>query len=229
MKFKDFNFYNKSIDKDLKEFYTLMEYAFPDENERDTFEKICHYLIKNKQQNNQYHVLIAYDNEKILGGSIFTYLNNSSSGVVEFIVVSPNNRQKGVGKAIYEEMLNILKLNTKQNKKTLLYVFAEIDKPQYRDENDRAYLYFWTSNGFKVLDIDYLQPALEESKQSTSKLLIIIKPMTDKAMATKHIQDIFVDFFSVCFDMENVLSSNEYNLIKNSLHEPMVLTAIPLC
>ena len=80
-----------------------------------------------------------------------------------------------------------------------------------------------------MLDIDYLQPALEESKQSTSKLLIIIKPMTDKAMATKHIQDIFVDFFSVCFDMENVLSSNEYNLIKNSLHEPMVLTAIPLC
>ncbi len=49
MKFKDFNFYNKSIDKDLKEFSTLMEYAFPDENERDTFEKICHYLIKNKQ------------------------------------------------------------------------------------------------------------------------------------------------------------------------------------
>ena len=126
-------------------------------------------------------------------------------------------------------MLNILKLNTKQNKKTLLYAFAEIDKPQYRDENDRAYLYFWTSNGFKVLDIDYLQPALEESKQSTLKLLIIIKPMTDKAMATKHIQDIFVEFFSICFDMENVLSSNEYKLIKNSLHEPMVLTAIPLC
>ena len=111
MKFKDFNFYNKSIDKDLKEFSTLMEYAFPDENERDTFEKICHYLMKNKQQNNQYHVLIAYDNEKILGGSIFTYLNNSSSGVVEFIVVSPDIRQKGIGKAIYEEILNILKLN----------------------------------------------------------------------------------------------------------------------
>ena len=107
-------------------------------------------------------------------------------------------------------------------------MFGEIDNPSTRNENDRAYIYFWTHHNFKKLKIKYYQPALEKDKKGVEKLFIIAKPLkNDIKTINKNTYLLFLEnYFEFCFNIKNVKASKEYIQNKENLNENIILDNI---
>ena len=230
LRFVDINIKNKDDINYLKEFYNIYENAFPDINERESFSNLLKYLDQSKttKEKNKYHVLATICKGHVIAGAIFDYLDKVSSGVIEYIFVDKKYQRNKIGNILFARVLEILKEDGNKNEKELEYLFGEIDDPSTRNENDRAYIYFWTHHNFKKLKIKYYQPALEKDKKGVEKLFIIAKPLkNDIKTINKNTYLLFLEnYFEFCFNIKNVKASKEYIQNKENLNENIILDNI---
>jgi GNAT superfamily N-acetyltransferase len=92
----------------LKRFYKdCLVPEIPDPNARDSFKHIDRNLRRKEKRNyakknNNYHVVVILDRDIIVGGSIANYLFEPNAGVIEYLIIQPDYRAKGVGQRLLE-------------------------------------------------------------------------------------------------------------------------------
>lgn len=167
----------------LKSFYTSYKKAFPDDDEWETLENIFNYLNKKDKTKNKYHILVLKNNKDIIAGAIFDYLSDVASGIIEYIFVVEKYKRKHLGTNLFKSVV-----------------------PMTRDYNNRDYIYFWKKQGFKKLEVKYIQPALEANKRTVDKLQIIAKSYNKNNMKmNKKVYEKFLyNFFEFCFKLDDI-------------------------
>jgi GNAT superfamily N-acetyltransferase len=177
---------NSPQDKELlRHFYReLYAHEFPDPNERESLENMERYLELKAQgwyKKNNYHIIISFQDGKPIAGAIADFLATANTGVLEFLVVAPEFREKGIGKALLKATENLLREDARQKlERELDCIVGEMNDPfqttkakNNLDPAGRALI--WNKWGYGGLDFPYVQPALSDSQQPVCNLLLIAK------------------------------------------------------
>jgi hypothetical protein len=198
---------HKADRKLLKRFY---EECFvpevPDPNERDSLRDIQHRL-KSKQDGklgkNNYHVLVLLEDDKPVGGAVADYFDKPNAGVIEYMVIQPKSRAKGLGNHLREQTERLLHEDAvKSGHRELDWIAAEMDDPYLTpvltsefDPFSRARI--WDKWGYRVLDFPYVQPALSAGKRPVDNLLLMVKTCSerfDDAMPSGHVEALVTEY-----------------------------------
>lgn len=157
---------------------------FPDPDERESLANMIGYLRLREQGwygRNNYHIILASRNGVTVGCSVMDYFADANVGMIEFLMVVPAARHSGVGRAILAETERVLDADAvAKTGAPIAHVFAEINDPfcptgtpDNLDPADRALI--WDRWGFQGLDLPYVQPALSETQEPVTNLLLICK------------------------------------------------------
>lgn len=174
----------------FKRFYKdCLKPEFPDPDELENVETIINYLRLKETgwyEKNNYHVILALDDGKPVGGAIADYLDGPNAGVIEYLVVQPERRNKGVGRRLLEHTERALHDDADTSRgRQLHWIVAELDDPYLtpRSKNGLdpfARLGVWGQFGYQRLDFPYVQPALEKNKKPVETLMLIAKLCPDQ-------------------------------------------------
>ncbi|MFD9733894.1 GNAT family N-acetyltransferase [Umezawaea sp. NPDC059074] len=169
----------------LADFYdTHYVREFPDPDERESLATMIDYLrLKEKgwYGRNNYHIILATTDGTTIGLSVVDYFAEPNAGVIEFLMVVPDARGSGAGRALLAETERVLDQDAAAaSGKRLDHLFAEINDPfiptEVPDTLDPAVrAVIWDRWGFRGLDLPYLQPALSETQDGVTNLLLIGK------------------------------------------------------
>ena len=173
------NLRNNKNNKLLKEFIKLYNETFTNIDERDNPNewKDRLYNIKNTNSNKLYntnlqsinnsryfntlHILLNIDeNNKVIGGIVYEYYNNSNCALITYLVVDKKYRHKGIG----TKLLNNAIINLKHEYLNLNDIFTEANKDNVQ---------FFNKLNFDVLNIPYIQPSLDISKKPCKHLKLL--------------------------------------------------------
>ena len=209
----------------LKTFYKdCFEPEFPDENERESFEHIENYLRLKETgwyQKNNYHVIVVLDGDKPIGGSIADYLDKPNAGVIEYFVVLPEYREKGLGRRLLDRTESILHDDAdKSRNRPLDWIVAEIDDP-YRTERPAhgidcfAVARVWDKMQYQFLDFPYVQPALSKGKKPVETLLLTAKicsgRFTDQRVPSTDVKELLSEYMRWAMRIPEPQNNDEYN------------------
>ena len=148
--------------------------AFPDPDERESLANMRHYLALKAAGwygPNNYHAVIAEVDGEPVGGVVFDYLAAPNAGVVEFLFVAGAFRGSGLGRALLDEAISILRDDALARRgRRLTAVVAEMNDPFHRPatpDNLDPFLRaaIWGRWGFHALGFPYVQPALSADQQ----------------------------------------------------------------
>jgi GNAT superfamily N-acetyltransferase len=111
------------------------------------------------------HNLGDKEQRQIAGGILFHYLPTSGSGLIDYVVVSPNRKRRGVGRWLMDRAKAGLETVAKGRDRELVAVFMEVNDPRRVSEaedsmNPWARIRFFQEWGAKVVDVPYVQPEL---------------------------------------------------------------------
>lgn len=208
---------------DLGRFYTeiYME-NFPDEDERETFDNLLHYLRCAETANDYtYHIIIAKDEKgSIIAGAIFDYFFRTNSGVIEFIAVKESLQSSGSGTQVYKHVLSVLENDAqKYNQSNYKYVFCEIDSPDYSKADIKKYLHFWDKHKYKHIGIHYIQPSLSGDQKAVSGLWLTVTSPTQviKRIPADIVRDVIYDYFKYSMDITQPELCKEFQMINEEL------------
>lgn len=166
--------------------------AFPDPDERESLANMRHYLALKAAGwygPNNYHVVIAEVDGEPVGGVVFDYLAAPNAGVIEFLFVAGAFRSSGLGRALLDEAISILRDDARARRgRRLTAVVAEMNDPFHRPatpDNLDPFLRaaIWGRWGFHALGFPYVQPALSAGQQKVEGLLLIVRPLVRVAPA----------------------------------------------
>ncbi len=166
---------------------------FPDPDERESLRNMRGYLAAKARGwygPNAYHIVVAEVGGRPAGGAVCDYLATPNAGVVEFLFVAPDVRGRGLGRALLDETLRLLRADARANGRgPLVGVVAEMNDPFRRsrtpdnlDPFERAAI--WGQWGFSVLGMRYVQPALSRDQQPVQNLVLIAR-MLARPTATR--------------------------------------------
>lgn len=207
----------------LKSFYfSIYLKSFPNKNECESFENFLYFLENSKVSSSyKYHIILILKDDVLLGGAVFNYLLDIESGYIEFLTINEKYQSKGIGSLLYEKVLKVLNQDARDMCSGLKYIFGEIDNPKFSIRKLNKYLYFWDKQGFRRLNIDYIQPALSKNQNDVNCLWFVIKKMTNEIESSikgKFLVSVLDNIFKNCF--KNVYISNEIeNMYKEILQK----------
>ncbi len=171
----------------LTDFYkTLYTNEFPDPDERESLPNMIDYLGRKARGwygRNNYHILLAWLDGRLVGGSVVDYLAEPNVGVIEFLFVAPDARQSGIGRQVLTRTEQLLAEDARRlTGRPLDAVVAEMNDPlapsNVRDNLDpTARALIWHRWGYAGLDFPYVQPALAEDTAAVTNLIVIAKPL----------------------------------------------------
>ena len=208
---------------DFGRFYTdVYMDAFPDDDERETFDSFLKYLKRAVDAKDyKYHIVLAKDeSDRVIGGCIFNYYPKSNTGVLEFLAVRSDMQSSGMGTMIYKHITSILSEDAYQiNGKPLDYICCEIDSPAHSKAEIKKYLYFWNKNNFWHINFDYVQPALSAEQNPVTGLWFTISPQRASCnnVSSKLVADVVFDYikYAMCIDDPN--QCKEYQMMEQQL------------
>ena len=114
-----------------------------------------------------FHVGAALEDDVVVGGAAFVFLQSSNLGFINYIFVESSSRGRGVGEFIYHHLRNILERDAMAlNKRQLEGIVFEVE----REDSPTAFgeltektkrLRFFGRMGAAILEgLDYMQPPL---------------------------------------------------------------------
>lgn len=175
--------YNNTASVELfKNFFDVIYCTeFPDPDERDSWNDLLKYLKQSSSndKNELYFVKILVINGSVAGGVIFDYLPQCNWGVIEYIAIKEDRQNQGWGskllKYVHEKLEETARRNGYQRVKAIA---VEANDPKTTDiskdkGNTIDRLNFWGKLGYKHLEFPYRQPALDDSKNAVSNLLLL--------------------------------------------------------
>lgn len=212
----------KSI-SDFGQFYTdIYIDAFPDDDERETFDNFLKYMRRAKDATEyKYHIILAKDeSDKILGGCVFNYYKKSNTGVIEFLAVRKDMQSSGIGTAIYKHVMSTLSEDAHRiNGKALDYICCEIDSPDYSKSGIKKYLYFWNKNNYWHIDFEYVQPALSADQAPVRGLWFTISPQSNvvSEVPSRLVLDVIYDYIKYAMCIDDPTVTEEYRAMERAL------------
>jgi len=222
---------NSSQDLDfLKSFYNeTYVFEFPDPNERESLENMQRYLnlkASGWYGKNNYHIIVAFQEEIPVGGSIMDFLAEPNVGIIEFIFIVPQLRNQGIGIKLLNFVESLLIEDAQKNLgKDIDCIVGEMNDPfqlnEVEDNLDPALrAIIWHGWGYRVLDFPYIQPALSDSQEPVSNLLLIAKIFRkewQQAVPSYEVKLIVHEFLYWAMRLENPSNCTEYQNMANFL------------
>jgi L-amino acid N-acyltransferase YncA len=209
--------------------------AFPDENERETFDNMLAQAERFSQiQNAHYVCIVAKRNEQIVGGIVGDFFPASSSAVIEFVAVHNQHRGEKIASRLIHNMLYTME---KKTNKTIQYCFAEIENPDALSKETlrgEAYLRleFWKKLGAKKINLNYYQPPLCDGKQPLNILFLSVicwnKSLSVKSIPVKFVLTFLNEYFTHSFGIEKAAESEYFIHHKNETEERKTLELMDL-
>lgn len=170
----------------LHAFYqSLCVPEFPDPDERESLANMERYLelkASGWYGANNYHILLFFDDTgAFLAGSVSDYLADPNAGVLEFMVVDPRWRHRGIGQQVLEQTERTLLADARHaSRDPLACIVGELNDPcKPATETDSIdpflRLEIWQRWGYGRLDFPYVQPALSPNQRPVRCLLLAAK------------------------------------------------------
>ena len=131
----------------------LLTSAFPEEEYRDLTEMREFTTCRQKFHNN-----MIYDGNTFIG--LITYWDFGSFYYVEHFATLPEMRNRGYGKAVLQNMKELLRLP----------IVLEVELPA--EEMARRRIGFYSRQGFKLWKHEYMQPPYRPGGESLPMLLM---------------------------------------------------------
>ncbi|MDT5350027.1 MAG: hypothetical protein QOH91_3314 [Mycobacterium sp.] len=188
--FHELRFTRKTDIDLLKRFYDhCFTPAFPNPNERESFENIKGSLHRKEDGGfgkNNYHVVIIVDGDKPVGGSISDYLVEPNAGAIEYLVIQPDYCGMRLGGHLLEHTERLLHQDADKSRGRLLdWIVGEMDDPYVTPESTDRFDPFtrarvWHNWGYRMLDFPYGQPALSSDKSAVHTLLLMAKTLSPR-------------------------------------------------
>lgn len=189
---KDFN------SLEFKKSLIIYQASFPP-NETRPIEKVIEMLKDDKN----YHLLIALNNDSVLGISLLYMFKNLKVGFLDYMAVSPNHQRKGIGTELFKFTIKKCNSELSDVNGLLLEVQKEniSDLKEIRKRKDRIRLY--TRLGVKVLNgVNYLLPSQNDG--DLEEMYLMIKPLAAINSLSKLTVFQYVDaLYSKIYQYEN--------------------------
>jgi GNAT superfamily N-acetyltransferase len=142
-------------------------------------ERIQQFLSDNSETSPRWFcVLVIEEGDRVVGGSIFSYVPRTACGFSEYLVLEPESRGRGLGRKLFDRRKAILDARANGHCRGL---FIEVDSPERTppemlaadretglDEYERLRLF--AHLGFQRVDVAYVQPPLGAGKQAVDYL-----------------------------------------------------------
>lgn len=200
--------------------------GFPDINEREDFDVILNRVFGPKQTNEPHSVIILSisedDNPEVMGGLIADWYEKSQAIHLIYLIIDEKFRGKGVAKKLINNGVADIKNWIKAEKGIeIKNVFFESNNPLKTNlGNDSFYpvkrLEIFSHLGAKLININYIQPALDKKKKEVDNLLLLSFPQFnangDKIPATE-IAHFLKDLYISLGETEN--SKSFKNMVSN--------------
>jgi GNAT superfamily N-acetyltransferase len=226
----------------LSDFYeSLYVPEFPDPDGRESLENIQRYLdLKGRgwYGPNNYHVVVLLDKAaRCVAGSIFEYLAGPNAGVIEFLVVHPEQRGRGLGTYIHEVTEAMIAADARERTgRGPVCIVAEINDPcqssMVEDSIDpfvRALI--WSGWGYQRLDFPYVQPALSAHQQPVRHLVLAIKAVQAeyrRRVPAPLVAHILREYMRWAMRIENPDQVPEYLEMQAALNRFGTVAVVPL-
>ncbi|HCE56971.1 MAG TPA: hypothetical protein DER09_04010 [Prolixibacteraceae bacterium] len=190
----------------LKNFETIYEGGFPDNNEREQFQDIINRVTGAKRPNEPHSIIVIKNNEtipdEVWGGLIADWYEKSRCIHLTYIIVDEKYR----GKAVARELINVgIKLIKDWIKDyiniEIRNVFFESNNPELTlNDNFDPYkrLEIFLKMGAKRIDIHYIQPALDAKKEEVENLFLFTFPQfnaDESRISTLEIIEFLTEFY----------------------------------
>jgi len=183
--------------------------AFPDDDERESLENLIRSVRPGNKDIDQ-HIVHLKTKTSIVGSIVFSYFREASAGYIAYIVVDNNQRKKGYATKLFEKGMQIMEEDARRNNnKSVKYIYLELEK---FEEKVPLSAYMWSRLGFKRLGLSYIQPPLNEKKNSSNILMLAVLPINGKEISQIPPEDakLFIkSFFENAFEIPKPLI-NEY-------------------
>ena len=212
-----------ATDRDLlRAFYTdLYVPAFPDADERESLANIERYLelkATGWYGRNNYHVRVWVHEGRLIGGVIADYLAGPNTGVIEFLVLAPEQRGQNLGHRLLDDVEAALDADARAaGAPRIRAVAAEMNDPfrsslavDSMDPFERVRI--WSGWGYAKLDFPYVQPALSEGQRPVSAMLLAWKGMADQgeAVPAPIVKDVVHEYLRWAMRIEEPSGSAEF-------------------
>ncbi len=224
----------------LKYFYEDCYMAqFPDADERESLANIENYLHKKEAGGyglNNYHVLIALDDDKPIGGSISDYFVEPNAGVIEFILIQPGLRKTGMGGHLLEETEHTLELDAENSlHQPLDWIVGEIEDPYLTPFDTNTFDLFtrariWHRWGYRMLDFPYIQPALSGQQSPLYNLKLMTKTLTARfreSIPTVDIRNLLTNYLNLAMRIPEPTKNVEFQKMDEFLSRRSTADLIP--
>ena len=138
-------------------------------------------------------MLVAEQNDTIVGGTIFSYVTRSNCGFSEYIVADAANRGMGLGRRLFDARKAVLDAEARRRgQEQCNGLFIEVDDPErtppdlLEAERETALdasqrLRIFAHFGFRRVDVAYVQPPLGPGKQAIDYLDLLFAPWSSEA------------------------------------------------
>ena len=161
----------------FQEAYRIYDQAFPPEEKISSasFTRI----LESKKQGRDRHIIVASNNELVIGMAVFSYLQQYNIGFIAYIVIRPEAANRGNGSSLYKSILAILTSDAKrQGELGPDAVFSEVEKSELaetaaQEQINLRRISFFKSVGCQIINSKYFQPSLGDGLPSVEMNLMV--------------------------------------------------------
>jgi len=151
-----------------------------------------------------YVTLLVDADDNVCGGVLYELYGRSFSGLLSYVVVAPHLRGRGLGKQLLSTAVNYLReLCPKHTGKELEAVFLETEKSSAEEQNEKIVttrLHLFKALGYRLLNLDYIQPSLGPEKPSAKNLVLLVyvpPPPEEKPTLSPHTLSAFLTEYAL--------------------------------
>jgi GNAT superfamily N-acetyltransferase len=178
-------------DPRLAAFAMLLLRTFSDPNSVLGLDRMQEFLTQSSDRT--FHVVVAEEAGRVIGGSVFSYVPRSNCGFSEYLLLQPAARGRGMGRQLFDRRREILNAQAvRRGFGACRGLFIEVDSPQRTppemleaeressiDVHER--LRIFGHLGFRRVDVAYVQPPLDADKQAVDYLDLLFAAWESEA------------------------------------------------
>lgn len=211
----------------LSKFYeTLYVEQFPDPDERESIANMLQYLANRGAGGNDYVVTLLCNGDELVGGSVCDYFVRSNCGAIEFLVVQPRQRRRGLGAALARHVEERMASAAEARGRSLELVMAEMNDPfghgRIADNLDPfGRLRFWHRLGYRRTEFPYVQPALSAEQAPVTNLLLAARPVREPHLTSVDAAQVVAflrDYLVYAMRFDDPESSAEFRAMRSYLN-----------
>lgn len=200
----------------LEPFYELYQKIFVNENERESKENIKKYLsLKNTgfYHGNSYHIFCSVEDSNVTGILVGDYYTEPNAGVIEFVAVDPAFRIRNTARGLIDFFIKAI---INDASREINGIFCEVDIMEIMVSRNVSLtsLPFWSRLGFRVVEVDYVQPALSPGKKPVKDLILIYKDLSGKGLPSYEMLSFARCYMKYAMSIDNPSERQEYKLIE---------------